>query len=65
MLISLSKHDVILATCAQVGQVRTQLDKLSRHVEEAQKRHVLILSNPVQEQSESRPAAPDPSFSMC
>ncbi|XP_011618412.1 syntaxin-3-like [Takifugu rubripes] len=35
----------------KVGQVRTQLDKLSRHVEEAQKRHVLILSNPVQEQT--------------
>lgn len=55
----------MLAACAQVGQVKTQLDKLSRHVEEAQKRHVLILSNPVQEQSESRPAPPEPSFSMC
>lgn len=47
-------HDVILATFAQVGQVRILLDKLSRHVEEAQKRHVVILSNPDQEESESR-----------
>lgn len=39
---------------AQVGQVRTLLDKLSRHVEEVQKRHVFVLSNPTQEQSESR-----------
>lgn len=39
---------------AQVGQVRTLLDKLSRHVEEVQKRHVFMLSNPIQEQSESR-----------
>lgn len=38
---------------AQVGQVRTLLDKLSRHVEEVQKRHVFMLSNPIQEQSES------------
>lgn len=47
-------HDVILATFAQVGQVRILLDKLSRHVEEVQKRHVVILSNPNQEESESR-----------
>lgn len=48
-------HDVILATFAQVGQVRTLLDKLSRHVEDVQKRHMVILSNPNQEESESRP----------
>lgn len=47
-------HDVILATFAQVGQVRILLDKLSRHVEEVLKRHVVILSNPNQEESESR-----------
>lgn len=47
-------HDVILATFAQVGQVRILLDKLSRHVEEAQKRHVIILSNPNPEEGESR-----------
>lgn len=47
-------YDVILATSAQVGQVRILLDKLSRHVEEEQKRHVVILSSPNQEESESR-----------
>lgn len=38
----------------QVGQVRNLLEQLSRHVEEVQKTHVVILSNPDQEQSESR-----------
>lgn len=51
-------HYVILATFAQVGQVRILLDKLSRHVEEAQKRHVIILSNPNPEEGESR-TSPD------
>lgn len=45
-------HDVILATFAQVDQVRILLDKLSRHVEDVQKGHVVILSNPNQEESE-------------
>lgn len=44
----------VTSSFAQVGQVRTLLDKLSRHVEEVQKRHVVMLSNPIQEQSESR-----------
>uniref|UniRef100_H3BWJ2 t-SNARE coiled-coil homology domain-containing protein n=1 Tax=Tetraodon nigroviridis TaxID=99883 RepID=H3BWJ2_TETNG len=34
----------------QVGQVRILLDKLSRHVEDVQKRHMVILSNPNQEE---------------
>lgn len=44
----------VTSSFAQVGQVRTLLDNLSRHVEEVQKRHVVMLSNPIQEQSESR-----------
>lgn len=47
-------HDVILASSAQVGQVRILLDKLSRHVEETQKRQVLLLSSPSQDARESR-----------
>lgn len=57
LLVRPATHDVTPATFAQVGQVRILLDALSRHVEDVQRRHAAILSNPNQEEGESGPGS--------